>query len=74
MEEKHTLPRDEKAKQSEGDKHGRLRKSTYQLETRRQAKLGRQAQQRKSTHQLEKRRQGKVRETSTGNQGKARTS
>jgi hypothetical protein len=36
--EKHALPRDEKARKSEQDKHGRWGKSTHELEMRRQEK------------------------------------
>jgi hypothetical protein len=39
MEEKHALPRDEKARKSEQDKHGQWGKSTHCLEMRRQEKV-----------------------------------
>jgi hypothetical protein len=39
MGEKHTLPRDEKARKSEQDKQGQWGKSTHKLETRRQEKM-----------------------------------
>jgi hypothetical protein len=38
-EEKHALPRDEKARESEQGKDGQQRKSTHSLETRRQGKV-----------------------------------
>jgi hypothetical protein len=39
MGEKHTLPRDEKARKSEQDKHGQWGKSTHSLETRSREKV-----------------------------------
>jgi hypothetical protein len=39
MGEKHAHPRDEKARKSEQDKHGRWGKSTHKLETRRQEEV-----------------------------------
>jgi hypothetical protein len=36
MQEKHTQPRDKKARKDEEDKHGQWGESTYKLETRRQ--------------------------------------
>jgi hypothetical protein len=39
MGEKHTRARDEKARKSEHDKHGRWGKSTHSLEMRRQEKV-----------------------------------
>jgi hypothetical protein len=39
MGEKHTLPKDNKARKSEQDKNGQWGKSTHELETRRQGKV-----------------------------------
>jgi hypothetical protein len=39
MEEKYALPRDEKMRKSEQDKHGQWGKSTHLLETRRREKV-----------------------------------
>jgi hypothetical protein len=39
MEGKHALPRDQKVRKSEQDKHGQRGKSTHILETRRQEKV-----------------------------------
>jgi hypothetical protein len=76
MGEKHTLSRDEKARKSEQDKHGRWGKSTHKLETRRQEKVSKTSMGDggNSTHFLETRRREKVSKTNMGDGGKARTS
>jgi hypothetical protein len=74
MGEKHALPRDDKARKSEQEKHGRWGNSTHKLETRRQDKVSKTNMgNRESTHFLEIRKKEKMSKTHMGDGGKART-
>jgi hypothetical protein len=74
MGEKHTHPRDKKARKSEQDKHGRWGKSTHPRDKKaRKSEQDKHGQWGKSTHWLETRRREKVSRTNMGNGGNAHT-
>jgi hypothetical protein len=75
MGEKHTLPRDEKERKSEHDKHGQWEKHTLPRDKKaRKSEQDKHGRWGKSMHSLETRQQEKVSKTNMGDRGKARTS
>jgi hypothetical protein len=75
-EEKHTLSRDKKVRESEKNKDGETEQKHTQTKDKkaRDSEQGKDRKQRKSMHFLETRRQGKVSKTRMGDRGKAHTS